>query len=202
MDFEFHCLVQQSKFEDLYENWYTHPLGLLILLITHHWLELWCLLSQALYIQILGRHLQWSWHQRFMHVKIWDDECKGCALVTVWTNLCTRNSGPEWITSFTRDYWATSWWHTLCAKWFFSAWLHQVIPGPVERGSNHVLLFELAAWTGSTDKQLPTIRGGGRFLSCMQCTNDYKINIHSDDDWVDCCTISSTILSGSTREQD
>ena len=26
----------------------------------------------------------------------------GCALVTVWTNLCTQNSGPERITSFTK----------------------------------------------------------------------------------------------------
>ena len=36
-----------------------------------------------------------------MHVKM-RHGCKGCALVTVWTNFCTQNSGPERITSFTK----------------------------------------------------------------------------------------------------
>ena len=84
----------------LYEKRVHTPTWTIDTVITHHSLGLQCLLSQAL--QILDRHLQWSRHQRFMHVKIWHNGCKGCALVHVWMNLCTQNSGPEWITSSTK----------------------------------------------------------------------------------------------------
>ena len=58
--------------------------------------------------------------------------------VTVWTNLCTQNSGPEWITAFTKTTeQSRDDTHFVPSDSSLPDYIMTVILRPVERGSNH-----------------------------------------------------------------
>ena len=121
------------------------PLWLYLILhvITYHSLALWCLLIAS--PTDTTRCLQWSRHlycERFYACEdiLRHDMAVRAALVAVRT--VTPNpeqwSWTDYI--FYQDYWAVSWWHTLCAKW----------PSSLLVLRSQTLTFCVRVWLGET----------------------------------------------------